>query len=312
MKHFVMIVFLASLAIPTMASKKTSAPAIPNGVVNLAVIKNPTADRFANLDYGIRISFLDDRANTDMVHIYDLSAIQKPQVTANPDVKQFMPNALRQYMRTMGLNVDSDPATDYIMEVTLSEFHSDYMSGIGWCATVMMNIKILDHNQKVVYPSVEIEGRATQSGSGYVLNYANLALNQAIVNAFEDIDWDRVAFYLHKTKEEQAQKASADLSKKLIYWSIDSRPEGADIWWRVVSSSEEVKSQNSKHLGTTPYEATESFDIKGLTEDNASQVQIIVKVEKDGYLPQTKKFNVSAALDEKEIIAFFKLNKEDE
>lgn len=316
----IFLFFLVSLTIFVQAAKKNTAT-IPNGTVNLAVTTNPTADRFANLGYGIRIVFVDDRANLNMVHMYDASTSKLPQITPNPTPKQFFPTALRQYMRTMGMNVDSDPATDYIMEVTLNEFHCDYMSGIGWSGIVMMNLKILDHAQKVVYPSVEIEGRAMQSGSPYSLENANIVLNQAIVTAFEDIDWDRVAFYLNKPQSTTASnnvsgennaKKTVDLSKKLIYWSIDSRPAGADIYWRIVSASDEVKSQNSKYLGTTSYEATEAFNIKGLTEDNAADVQIIIKVEKEGYLPQTKKFNVSSALDATEIVAMFKLAKEEE
>lgn len=311
-----LVFFLASLAVICQAAKKPVA-SIPNGTVNLSVIKNPTADKFANLGYGIRISFLDNRSNVNLVHMYDASATQIPQMISNPAPKQFFPSALRQYMRTMGFNVDSDPATDYIMEVTLNEFHCDYMSGIGWSGIVMMNLKVLDHNQKVVYPSVEIEGRATQAGSAYSIGVANFVLNQAIIAAFEDIDWDRVAFYLNKSQEDTNTQTSQapikkDISKKLLYWSIDSRPAGADISWRVVSATDEVNNQNSKHLDTTPYEATQALTIKGLTEENASDVQIIIRVEKDGYMPQTKKFNVQSILDENEIIAFFKLVKEEE
>ena len=96
-----------------------------------------------------------------------------------------------------------------------------------------------------------------------------------------------------------------------IHWSIDSRPQGADIYWRVVSSTPEVKSQNFKYLGSSPYEATEQLNISGLTTDNAGEVQIVVKCEKDGYYAQTKRFALSSILDEKELSVFFKLVKEE-
>ena len=96
-----------------------------------------------------------------------------------------------------------------------------------------------------------------------------------------------------------------------IHWSIDARPQGADISWRVVSSTPEVKSQNFKYLGTAPYEATEQLNIAGLTTDNAGEVQIVVKCEKDGYYAQTKRFSLSSVLDEKELSIFFKLVKEE-
>lgn len=96
-----------------------------------------------------------------------------------------------------------------------------------------------------------------------------------------------------------------------LHWNIDSRPQGADIFWRVVSSSPDVKSQNFKYLEATPYEATEPLNITGLTQDNASEVQIVVKCEKDGYYSQSKRFSVSSLLGEKELSVFFKLVKEE-
>jgi len=96
-----------------------------------------------------------------------------------------------------------------------------------------------------------------------------------------------------------------------IHWNIDARPQGADIYWRVVSSTPEVKSQNFKYLGTAPYEATETLSITGLTKENAADVQIVVKCEKEGYYVQNKRFALSSVLEEKELSIFFKLVKEE-
>jgi len=62
---------------------------------------------------------------------------------------------------------------------------------------------------------------------------------------------------------------------------------------------------------TTPYEATNALDIKGLTHKNSSNARIIIRCEKDGYLPQEKEFNVRMVMDQEEISAFFKLVKEE-
>ena len=56
-------------------------------------------------------------------------------------------------MRTMGFNMDADVATDYLMQVTIKEFHTDWLSGVGWNGTVIMDIKIIDHNRSIVYPT---------------------------------------------------------------------------------------------------------------------------------------------------------------
>lgn len=101
------------------------------------------------------------------------------------------------------------------------------------------------------------------------------------------------------------------LEQMIVRWDIQSRPQGADIFWRVVSKTPDVKSTNNKYLMTTPYEATKAIDIKGLTYQTSSNVRIILRCEKDGYMPQEKEFDVRMVLDQEEISAFFRLVKEE-
>ena len=310
------------VALTTMSSCGSSryvAPALPSGILNLAITENPTPDKYANMDYGIRLNVADARAKMALVHVYDASTLSVPQFSANPSVGSFVSESMRRYMRTMGFNLDADPATDYWMEVSLTEFHVDYLSGIGWNATVMMSVKVLDHNRTLVYPTVEVAGRYNMSGSAYSKDIANRVLNQAYTEALKDIDWDRIAFFLHRAsspKQEPNKQVNGEgntaLEHLTIHWDVNSRPQGADIFWRVISSTPEVKNQNYKYLQTTPYETTEVFDIKGLTYNNAGNVQIEIKCEKTGYYTQSKKFNVSSIIEEKEISAFFRLVAEEE
>lgn len=103
------------------------------------------------------------------------------------------------------------------------------------------------------------------------------------------------------------------LERTIIRWYFDSEPRGARIFWRVVSSiPQEVKNTNELYLGTTPYEETRSFNILGLTYENSRDVQIEVKVVRNGYLEQVKRFNVRQAIDQQEISSFFDLIKKDE
>lgn len=299
--------------------KTPAAPSIPNGTLNLAITKDAPVDKYVGMDYGIRLLFEDNRSNTALVHLYDAGATSKPSCNTNPAISSFVPESMRRYMRTMGFNMDADVSTDYLLQVTLTEYHVDYLSGIGWNATVMMEVKAFDHTRTLVYPSVEVVGRAQVAGSPYSLIPANTALNMAYTAALEDIDWDRIAFFLHKAqspKQEANKRVTGDgttaLESLTIHWDINSRPQGADISWRIVSSTPEVKNQNYRYLQTTPYETTEVLDIKGLTYNNAGNVQIEIKCEKTGYYSQSKKFNVLSIIDEKEISAFFRLVIEDE
>lgn len=101
------------------------------------------------------------------------------------------------------------------------------------------------------------------------------------------------------------------LEQTIIRWDVQSRPQGADIFWRVVSKTPEVKSTNNRYLTTTPYESTKTLDIKGLTYQTSGDVRIILRCEKDGYYPQEKEYDVRMVLDQEEISAFFRLVKEE-
>ena len=103
------------------------------------------------------------------------------------------------------------------------------------------------------------------------------------------------------------------LERTIIRWYFDSDPQGARIFWRVISSiPSEVKNTNETYLMTTPYEETRSFNILGLTYENSRDVQIEVKVIKNGYEPQVKRFNVRQAIDQQEISSFFMLVRKEE
>lgn len=103
------------------------------------------------------------------------------------------------------------------------------------------------------------------------------------------------------------------LEQTIIRWAIDSDPQGARVFYRVLSSvPAEVKNTNETYLMTTPYEETRAFNILGLTYENARNVQIEIKVMKSGYEAQVKRFNVRQALDQQEISSFFMLVPKDE
>uniref|UniRef100_UPI004055B41B hypothetical protein n=1 Tax=Alistipes sp. TaxID=1872444 RepID=UPI004055B41B len=299
------------------ASKPVVAPPAPK-VINLALVREAQANKFLNLDYGIRLSVKDARANTRVLQKYDASVTSIPQVNVIPDVQAFVNESTRRYMRTLGFNLDADIATDYMMTVTLKEYNVSYLSGIGWAAAVELGIEVHDNHRQLVYPNVSAVGRYNMQGSAYDFNIASRVLNTAYANALEDIDWDRIAFFLKKAsspKLEGNKQVAGDgntaLESTVIRWYLDSSPKGADVSMRIVSSTPEVKNTNQNYVGTTPYETTETFDVKGLTYNNSGNVQIEVTCEKAGYITQKKRFNVRQAIDQKEISTKFNLIKEE-
>ena len=112
------------------------------------------------------------------------------------------------------------------------------------------------------------------------------------------------------TRDNPGQTA---LERTVIRWYFDSDPQGARVYWRVVSSIPSiVKNTNETYLGTTPYEDTRAFNILGLTYENSRDVQIEVKIKRSGYMEQVKRFNVRQAIDQQEISSFYELVKDEE
>ena len=116
-----------------------------------------------------------------------------------------------------------------------------------------------------------------------------------------------------KERVSRNNPGETSLERTIIRWYFESQPQGARIFWRVISSNPaEVKNTNELWLGNTPFEETRSFNIQGLTYENSRDVQIEIKVRRQGYLDQTKRFNVRQAIDQQEISSFFDMIKAEE
>lgn len=313
-KCFIILVLIALFLLSCVTTKSVSSAVSKPNVVNLVLVRNAPSNKFVNLEYGIRLNIKDERANTNILRKYDASTIKTPQVDVDPEVRSFVSESMRRYMRTMGFNLDADVSTDYMMQVTITDFNVSYLSGIGWSGTVKMDVEVYDHKRNLVYPNVSVSGRANRSGNSNDWTLASEAMNNAYCNALEDIDWDRIAFFLHKDNPNKsiAGDGTTVLEKNVIRWYITSKPQGADVYWRVVSSTPDVKNTNRNLLGSTPYESTETLDIRGLNMNNAGNVQIEISIEKSGYVTQNRRFNLEQVIDQKEISTKFNLVKEDE
>lgn len=150
------------------------------------------------------------------------------------------------------------------------------------------------------------------------VNLVSEALDKAYSKALADMDWNGIAGYLqvHRRANQEAQRkvqgdGNTALEHTVIRWFIASTPSGADVSWRVISSTPDVKNTNLTYVGTTPYETTEPFDIRGLNLENSGNVQIEITCEKSGYLVQKKRFNLRQAIEQREISAKFNLVKDE-
>jgi len=97
------------------------------------------------------------------------------------------------------------------------------------------------------------------------------------------------------------------VNESVLHLSIESEPTGGDVYWRISSTTTDVKSSNRLHLGMTPYRGTKTLNIPGLTFDNASSVSVVIIVEKEGYHEKSERYNLASVLNDLEISSKFKL-----
>lgn len=236
----------------------------------------------------------------------------QPQFTGDKNVQSMANLGIFQvptitYIRSMGFK-EMSPSQDYTLIISQNRMDVNTWNGE---INITLGVQMKDSKGAIVYNQ---ESYSTEKKAIGV----DVAFNEAYTKALEQINWPRIASFLRVAqlpKDEPDKQVeglgTTAMEQTIVRWDVQSRPQGADIFWRVVSKTPEVKSTNNKYLMTTPYEATKAIDIRGLTYQTSSNVRIILRCEKDGYMPQEKEFDVRMVLDQEEISAFFRLVKEE-
>lgn len=310
---------LSTMLVACGAFRRPAVVVPQNTIINLELAELPTPNQFVNLDYGIILKVQDKRANDDILSRYDVASnISRPIVEVYPEVTSFVNESMATYAKTLGFVLDSDINTDYLMEVNIQQFQISFLSGIGWMGTVVMDVQLYDSNRKAVMPVVTLTGRSKLPGGYNDFLVASNCMSDAYKKALDSYNWSKVAFFLkaadHASMEGNKRvsgNGDTALENMVIRWFVDSSPKGADVYWRVVSSTPEVKNTNMNYLGSTPFESTETFDIMGLTYNTSGNVQIEISCEKNGYIRQTRRFNLRQVIDQKEISTKFNLISEE-
>lgn len=297
-----MIVATTMLMLGCGSIKISTGQRTSNEMPNTLVINRDPLYKFYDLDYGLVVQFMPIQQSEEITKtMFHLSA------------KSFFYAPTIQYVRTMGLKEKSSK-TDYRLIITYNRIDVDRKGENSW-----IELKALLEDAKGDEVFSQIVNAHYQNDLYFLIMGESMVLDEAYTQALEQINWNRIASFLRTEQlpKEEPQKqvqgyGDTALESTIIRWDVQSRPQGADIFWRVVSKTPEVKSTNNKYLQTTPYEATKSLDIKGLTYQTSGDVRIILRCEKDGYHPQEKEYNVRMIIDQEEISAFFRLVKEGE
>ena len=314
MKHLKSFLFLAFSLILCSCGSLLKVRFNPQ-TVELTCSAHPQ-NHYSDLSRGLYLYVTSDVENSK---IYDSSELPSKTAklmnnifTFTPTVKEFVTESLSTYIRSMGISLGRDRDNDYTLNVRVREFKVvDGQSNAR--VTVILDYKLRNSDNETILQETA-RGRYNMSGGQSVAD----ALDKAYSRALAEMDWDGIAGYLqvHRRADQETQRrvngdGNTALEHTVIRWFIASTPAGADVSWRVISSTPDVKNTNSSYVGTTPYETTESFDIRGLKFENSGNVQIEVECEKPGYLPQKKRFNLRQAIEQKEISAKFNLIKDE-
>lgn len=289
MKKLLLIVAIAIVSVIAFTSCGMQKNTQKSLLTSVQISRAPQ-QTFYDLRTGLKVNIVTTRPNEEMTGwVHHLSG------------KSFFAGPTTNYIRSMGF-IEMAPDKDYKLTIKLKRVDINGYNGSAWAdIEVILN----DSKGNEVFSQKDI---STTSKSMIIMT----SLNEVYTLALEQIDWNRIASYLKAEPQGKDKSISnSGLDQIIIRWDIQSRPQGADIFWRVVSKTPEVKSTNNKYLQTTPYEATKALDIKGLTYQNSSNVRVILRCEKDGYLSQEKEYDVRMIMDQEEISAFFKLVKEE-
>ena len=166
MKKLNYLLILFTILLASCGTTKTVMPP-ESHTIPLSLSKMPASNIYINMDYGIRLNVTDKRANTAVLNKYDVNLFNtaRPQVSTYPDIPSFVAESMRQYMQTMGFDLDSDISTDYMLQLEITQFQISLLSGMGWMGTVCFDLQIFDSNRKQVYPRTAITGRTSVNGN---------------------------------------------------------------------------------------------------------------------------------------------------
>lgn len=284
-------------------------------IIELTFNDEIVKQQFADLNNGLRLKITSDVSNDDIIDNSEVptSWLSHTKYTVTPSLRQYVQESASQFVKRLGFKYGTGMDKEYVLNVNVRRFVYRNSTNNA-TATVTLEYTLTNRYDEVIVPSQSVTGRSQKSSKTDLISSI---LERAYMKALNDIDWDRIATILNskpsqtsQTKTESKSETNPKLENTIIRWYIVSSPQGADVTWRVISSTPDVKNTNGNYVGNTPYESTESFDVKGLTYDNAGNVQIEVLCEKTGYLPQKKRFNLRQAIDQKEISAKFNLIKD--
>lgn len=264
---------LLTVCVGTASASNKKKEVIRDITVSLGDESINVSQMFNNLDYGLRIQVRCDINENHLINSTELPSKETaslPRIVLDNSLVSSTEQYLDRYATALGFRVGSDFNTDYVLSVTIKNYslrvrnydikHNIFNSS----GAMVISWELFNSDHEVVISSATSTGRGTANSQ---ISLA-LPLETAFVQALKGIGWERIApnLKIAKTAKQEKNKqvkglGDTALESTVIRWYITSSPQGADVSWRVVSSTPDVANTNSNFVGSTPYETTETFDI---------------------------------------------------
>ena len=125
----------------------------------------------------------------NLVKQYDADPFVTPVIVPDQKMAQGISRALSQYLQNIGLQPVRESENQIHLKVALCGLN--YLAGKGWTATVRLDLKVTSDQREII--SHTLAGYHESGGGDKEFHFAENALNSALFQAFESVNWETIA-----------------------------------------------------------------------------------------------------------------------
>lgn len=125
----------------------------------------------------------------NLIKHYDANPFEKPVIVPKDNLQGSITGSLEQYLSKVGIHSSESGTNQITLKVVICAIN--YLSGKGWTATVKFNIEALSKNEVVLYHT--LSGYQIEPGNENEPMLAEKAINRALFEAFEKVNWELLA-----------------------------------------------------------------------------------------------------------------------
>jgi len=155
----------------------------------------------------------------NLLRQYDANPFKTPVIATVTEIQQSISVAFMQYLSNVGLQVVPESNNQINLNVVLCTIN--YLSGKGWTATTKFDLEIFSSKHEII--SQIAGGYEEEGGTENEFEYAQIAINNALYEAFESVNWEIIASELSNnpsvtTQNDNNQKTSINNNSIHISW----------------------------------------------------------------------------------------------